>query len=103
MFQRKKERGRILLSSVNVIECANIGSVPGGSSCDLNNSSDNNSKTAKTNSFNNLTNLTVSNPTPVIGYALQVCYTDNGQHYTLYLVAKREQDRDDWITVLRSG
>lgn len=85
---------------MNIIECANIGSIRIGSSSDLNNSDSTN-----TNSLNNISNLTLSpsSPAPAIGFALQVCYTDAGQNYTLYLVAKREQDRDDWINALRSG
>ncbi|XP_075234447.1 tyrosine-protein kinase Btk29A isoform X2 [Lycorma delicatula] len=97
--ERKKERGRVLLSSVNTIECANIGSIRGGSTSDLNNSD-----TTNTNSLNNISNLTFlpGSPTLAYGFALQVCYTDADQNYTLYLVAKREQDRDDWISALRS-
>lgn len=85
MLQRRKERGRIVLSSVRVVESANI-SLPTGSSPELNSGD------------NNTLNNTLGTGSP-----LQVGYTDAGQDYTLYLVAHREQDRDDWINALRSG
>uniref|UniRef100_A0A1B6GJN3 Tyrosine-protein kinase n=1 Tax=Cuerna arida TaxID=1464854 RepID=A0A1B6GJN3_9HEMI len=77
--ERRKERGRIVLSSVRIVEPAAI-SLPG----ELDNNALNNS------------------PAPASGSPLQVGYSDAGQEYTLYLVAPREQERDDWINALRS-
>ncbi|XP_046665407.1 tyrosine-protein kinase Btk29A isoform X2 [Homalodisca vitripennis] len=77
--ERRKERGRIVLSSVRIVEPAAI-SLPG----ELDNNALNNS------------------PAPASGSPLQVGYCDAGQEYTLYLVAPREQERDDWINALRS-
>ncbi|XP_046665405.1 tyrosine-protein kinase Btk29A isoform X1 [Homalodisca vitripennis] len=79
LIRRRKERGRIVLSSVRIVEPAAI-SLPG----ELDNNALNNS------------------PAPASGSPLQVGYCDAGQEYTLYLVAPREQERDDWINALRS-
>lgn len=57
-----------------------------------------------TGSSPELDNNTVNNSAnPAPGAPLQVGYTDAGQDYILYLVAPKEQDRDDWINALRSG
>lgn len=38
------------------------------------------------------------------GYAFQVSYSDgNEQHYTLYLITQKLQERSDWIRTLRAG
>lgn len=85
VLQKRKEKGRIVLKAVKVVEPATI-NVSG----ELDN-----------NSFNNSVsnNSSVSNG----GSPLQVGYSEQGQEYTLYLVAPHEQDRDDWINALRSG
>lgn len=85
VLQKRKEKGRIVLKAVKVVEPATI---------NLNGELDN-------NSFNN----SVSNNSSVNngGAPLQVGYSDQGQEYTLYLIAPLEQDRDDWINALRSG
>ncbi|XP_024083882.1 tyrosine-protein kinase Btk29A isoform X2 [Cimex lectularius] len=68
---KRKERGKILLSSVRFVEIANLQDSSG------------------------------ENSVPQ-GSPLQVGYTESGQDYTLYLLASKSQERDDWINVLRS-
>ncbi|XP_025205884.1 tyrosine-protein kinase Btk29A isoform X2 [Melanaphis sacchari] len=77
--ERKKERGRIKLSSVTVIETATINSSPNILSQDTTNNDGEN------------------------GYAFQISYSDgNDQQYTLYLITQKLQDRSDWIRSLRA-
>jgi hypothetical protein len=47
-------------------------------------------------------------PAVAVGVALvrrfrQVGYVEGGQEFTLYLVAAHENEREDWIRVLRAG
>jgi PH domain len=42
-------------------------------------------------------------PTPPVGFAFQVGYSEGAQSYTLHLLATREQDRSDWIRAIRAG
>lgn len=92
-FQRRKERGRIQLNSVNVIENAVISSVPLNSSIQ-----DLNSSLSLVDNNCSVLNSSAS------GYPFQLCYIDSsGQEYTLYLITAREQDRTDWLIALREG
>ncbi|XKL64958.1 hypothetical protein PGB90_005044 [Kerria lacca] len=81
-----KERGRITLKYITIIEQAII-----NSTVDVNNSSlifglNNN------NFINNNFNI----------YPFQIGYTDSGQDYFLYLITFKEKEREDWIQTLRS-
>jgi PH domain len=42
-------------------------------------------------------------PTPPVGFAFQVGYSEGTQNYTLHLLAVREQERSDWIRAIRAG
>nr|XP_018917341.1 PREDICTED: tyrosine-protein kinase Btk29A isoform X3 [Bemisia tabaci] len=89
--ERRKERGRIQLNSVNVIENAVISSVPLNSSIQ-----DLNSSLSLVDNNCSVLNSSAS------GYPFQLCYIDSsGQEYTLYLITAREQDRTDWLIALR--
>ncbi|XP_048511813.1 tyrosine-protein kinase Btk29A isoform X3 [Athalia rosae] len=76
--ERRKERGRIAVESVHVVETAQLdapgaeaGSAGGGGGVPP-------------------------------GMPFQVGYREAGQEYTLYLLAAKDQDRADWIETLRA-
>lgn len=73
---KRKEKGRILLNGVHVVEPAKL-----SNNSDLNNCSE-------------------SHPS---GYPFQVGYQENDQKYILYLVAEKDQDRADWIQSIRTA
>ncbi|GLG99837.1 Serine/threonine-protein kinase GE16371 [Gryllus bimaculatus] len=81
--QKRKERGRIDLTSVRIVETAQltVGPLVQGAVED--------------------TVLCEGVPFPA-GYPFQVGYLEQGQEYVLYLLAAREQDRADWIRAIRS-
>ncbi|KAI5703553.1 hypothetical protein M8J76_014725 [Diaphorina citri] len=89
--RRKKERGRIPLESISVVERANI-SPDGGQGLD-----DSNLDT------NNLLNgSTVGGQTA--GFSIQIWYTTpGGQDVILYLITPIEQERQDWLLALRNA
>ena len=74
--KRKKEKGRVLLTGVHVIESAKLSS--------------------------NVEVNTLSDTHPQ-GYPFQVGYQENDQKYILYLLAEKDQDRIDWIQSIRRG
>ncbi|RZF38658.1 hypothetical protein LSTR_LSTR003464 [Laodelphax striatellus] len=78
--QRRKERGRIALAQVQVIEVADLG---GGAASQEGGSQDGSSQPASA------------------GAPLQVGYSDASQEYTLYLIAVTDLERTDWIAALR--
>ncbi|XP_066999606.1 tyrosine-protein kinase Btk isoform X2 [Anabrus simplex] len=79
--ERRKERGRIELSAVHVVEPAQLPVV------------------TDSGSNNSVSSEGVAYPS---GFPFQVSYTEAGQDYTLYLLAAREQDRTDWIRAIRT-
>ena len=83
--QRRKERGRIDIGSVQVVETAQLSGIGGGGVGGGDTGSNN--------------SLILEGP----GYPFQVGYQEGGQEYTLYLLANREQDRAEWINALRAG
>ncbi|XP_058809578.1 tyrosine-protein kinase Btk29A-like, partial [Phymastichus coffea] len=85
LLQRRKERGRIAVESVHVVEQATLGS--GGLEVAGSDSSGGNGGGG-------------GGVPP--GLPFQVGYREAGQEYTLYLVAAREQDRADWIRAIRA-
>ncbi|KAK7604467.1 hypothetical protein V9T40_005653 [Parthenolecanium corni] len=83
-----KERGRITLKYITIIEPAIISS--------LNNVDSNSSPVFSLNNgslINN--NLAV--------YPFQIGYSDSGQDYFLYLITFKEKEREDWLQTLRSS
>lgn len=72
------------LAGVCVVECAQV-SAPSAAGSD--------SSTASTGP---------PSTTPS-GHAFQVAYREDGQEYTLYLVASRDAERHDWIRTIRGG
>lgn len=87
LFQCSKERGRITLKYITIIEPAIISS--------LNNVDSNSSPVFSLNNgslINN--NLAV--------YPFQIGYSDSGQDYFLYLITFKEKEREDWLQTLRS-
>ncbi|KAJ9599562.1 hypothetical protein L9F63_009960, partial [Diploptera punctata] len=82
--ERRKERGRIDIGSVQVVETAQLSGSGGGGVGGGDTGSNN--------------GLILEGP----GYPFQVGYQDGGQEYTLYLLANRDQDRVEWITALRA-
>ncbi len=88
LFQCAKERGRITLKYITIIEQAVINSLCG----DLN-------STSLPFGLNN-SNL-INNNFSI--YPFQIGYTDSGQDYFLYLITFKEKEREDWIQTLRSG
>ncbi|XP_057339629.1 tyrosine-protein kinase Btk29A isoform X2 [Microplitis mediator] len=83
--ERRKERGRIAIESVHVVETATLGS--GSSSSNVAAGSESGSGGG-------------GGIPP--GLPFQVGYREAGQEYTLYLLAAREQDRAEWIRALRA-
>lgn len=82
-----KERGRITLKFITIIEQAVITSLCGN---DFNSSS-------LSSSLNN--SCFINNNFSI--YPFQIVYTDNGQDYFLYLITFKEKEREDWIQTLR--
>ncbi|KAG5332208.1 BTKL kinase, partial [Acromyrmex heyeri] len=87
LLQRRKERGRIAVESVHVVETASLGNggsavsdVAGGGGGDA---------------------AGGGGGIPS-GLPFQVGYREAGQEYTLYLLAAREQDRAEWIRAIRA-
>ncbi|KAG5336599.1 BTKL kinase, partial [Acromyrmex charruanus] len=85
--ERRKERGRIAVESVHVVETASLGNggsavsdVAGGGGGDA---------------------AGGGGGIPS-GLPFQVGYREAGQEYTLYLLAAREQDRAEWIRAIRA-
>ncbi|XP_029670158.1 tyrosine-protein kinase Btk29A-like isoform X1 [Formica exsecta] len=89
--ERRKERGRIAVESVHVVETASLGSGSTGSGGgngvgDASGGGDASSGGGGIPS----------------GLPFQVGYREAGQEYTLYLLAAREQDRAEWIRAIRA-
>lgn len=92
--QRRKERGRVDISSVQVVEPAQLSgsaSTGGGGG---------GSGGAGGGGDNSLVPDGVPHPA---GFPFQVGYQEGGQEYTLYLLANGEQERIEWIRALRAG
>lgn len=89
-MQRRKERGRIAIETVHVVETANLGNNPG---CGSGNT--------KIDTTGNDLGSSGGNVPP--GLPFQIGYREAGQEYTLYLLAAREQDRSEWIRAIRAG
>lgn len=88
--ERRKERGRIAVESVHVVETASLGSNAGGVGGV---GSDVAGSEAGTGGG--------GGGIPP-GLPFQVGYREAGQEYTLYLLAAREQDRTEWIRAIRA-
>lgn len=86
MLQRRKERGRIAVESVHVVETASLGS----------------NTATEVASNNDSSTGGVGGGVPP-GLPFQIGYREAGQEYTLYLVAAREEDRAEWIQAIRAG
>ncbi|XP_069676955.1 tyrosine-protein kinase Btk isoform X3 [Periplaneta americana] len=84
--QRRKERGRVEIGSVQVVEIAQLSGPGGGGG-------------SGGGSDNSL--VLDGGPHPA-GFPFQVGYHEGGQEYTLYLLASRDQDRAEWIQALRA-
>lgn len=84
-----KERGRITLKYITIIEQATINSL---NTTDFNNSS----FTTSQNNSNFINNN-------FCAYCFQIGYSDCGQDYFLYLITFKEKEREDWIQTLRSA
>lgn len=90
LLQRRKERGRIAVESVHVVETASLGNgSTGGGVGDAAGGGDTGGGGG-------------SGGVPS-GLPFQVGYREAGQEYTLYLLATREQDRAEWIRAIRAG
>lgn len=92
LLQRRKERGRIAVESVHVVETASLGNGStgggGGAVGDVAGGGDG----------------TAGGGGGIpSGLPFQVGYREAGQEYTLYLLAAREQDRAEWIRAIRAG
>ncbi|KAK0086895.1 hypothetical protein PV325_002234 [Microctonus aethiopoides] len=85
--KRRKERGRIAIESVHVVETATLGA---GNGSDVAAGSEAGSGGGGGGGI-------------PPGLPFQVGYREAGQEYTLYLLAAREQDRTEWIRALRAG
>ncbi|XP_046432250.1 tyrosine-protein kinase Btk29A isoform X2 [Neodiprion fabricii] len=81
--ERRKERGRIAVESVHVVETAQLG----GGVADA--------------AAGEPGNAGGGGGVPP-GLPFQVGYREAGQEYTLYLLAARDQDRADWIQTIRA-
>lgn len=90
MLQRRKERGRIAVESVHVVETASLGSTGGGGS-------------AVGDVAGGGGDAAGGGGGIPSGLPFQVGYREAGQEYTLYLLAAREQDRAEWIRAIRAG
>ncbi|XP_071453126.1 tyrosine-protein kinase Btk [Hetaerina americana] len=88
--ERKKERGRVEVASVHVVEPAQLWT---GDSTDALEAAASAAAAAGTTTAG-------SHPS---GYPFQVGYVEGGQEFTLYLVAPHENEREDWIRVLRAA
>lgn len=89
LLQRRKERGRIAVESVHVVETASLGNGStggGGAVGDVAGGGD-----------------AAGGGGVPSGLPFQVGYREAGQEYTLYLLAAREQDRAEWIRAIRAG
>lgn len=92
--ERRKERGRVDISSVQVVEPAQLSASAsstgggGGSSGGGGGGGDN--------------SLVLDGVPHPAGFPFQVGYQEGGQEYTLYLLANGEQERIDWIRALRA-
>nr|XP_033338689.1 tyrosine-protein kinase Btk29A isoform X3 [Megalopta genalis] len=103
--ERRKERGRIAVESVHVVETASLGSnaggggggggVGGGGGGGGGVGSEMAGSEAGTGGSG-------GGGIPP-GLPFQVGYREAGQEYTLYLLAAREQDRAEWIRAIRAG
>lgn len=91
LLQRHKERGRIAVESVHVVETASLGNSStgggGGAVGDVASGGD----------------AAGGGGGIPSGLPFQVGYREAGQEYTLYLLAAREQDRTEWIRAIRAG
>ncbi|XP_015180304.1 PREDICTED: tyrosine-protein kinase Btk29A-like isoform X2 [Polistes dominula] len=87
--ERRKERGRIAIETVHVVETANLGN---NSGCGSGN--------AKIDTTGNDSGSSGGNVPP--GLPFQIGYREAGQEYILYLLAAREQDRSEWIRAIRA-
>lgn len=91
LLQRRKERGRIAVESVHVVETASLGNGStgggGGAVGDVAGGGD----------------AAGAGGGIPSGLPFQVGYREAGQEYTLYLLAGREQDRAEWIRAIRAG
>ncbi|KOC62730.1 Tyrosine-protein kinase Btk29A [Habropoda laboriosa] len=90
--ERRKERGRIAVESVHVVETASLGSNAGGVGGV---GSDVAGSEAGTGGGGGGGGIPP-------GLPFQVGYREAGQEYTLYLLAAREQDRTEWIRAIRA-
>lgn len=90
-LQRRKERGRIAVESVHVVETASLGnnSTGGGGGGGIGDVAGGDAGGG-------------GGGIPS-GLPFQVGYREAGQEYTLYLLAAREQDRAEWIRAIRAG
>ncbi|KAJ1529590.1 hypothetical protein ONE63_006360 [Megalurothrips usitatus] len=86
---RRKERGRVPLAAVCVVECAQVSS-PAAAGSDSSTASGPPSTGSAGGSA-------------PAGHAYQVGYREDGQEYTLYLIAPKDLDRQDWIRAIRAG
>lgn len=73
LFQKRKQKGRVVLESVHLVEAALLA----GSA--------------------------EENRPAGLAFAFQVGYQESGQDYVLYLLAPTEKDRTDWILALRTS
>lgn len=91
MLQRRKERGRIAVESVHVVETASLGSgSTGGGGGGVGDTAGGGDAGGGGGGIPS-------------GLPFQVGYREAGQEYTLYLLAAREQDRAEWIRAIRAG
>ncbi|XP_033218370.1 uncharacterized protein LOC117173835 [Belonocnema kinseyi] len=84
---RRKERGRIAVENVHVVEVANLGI--------------SNNEITGSDSVSSASG-TGSGGVPA-GFPFQVGYREAGQDYTLYLLGSREEERTEWIRAIRTG
>ncbi|XP_076643407.1 uncharacterized protein LOC143353744 isoform X3 [Halictus rubicundus] len=96
--ERRKERGRIAVESVHVVETASLGSNAGGVGGV---GSEVAGSEAGTGGVGGGGGIGGGGGRPP-GLPFQVGYREAGQEYTLYLLAAREQDRAEWIRAIRA-
>jgi hypothetical protein len=93
--QRRKERGRVDISSVQVVEPAQLS---GSASSAGGGGGGNGGGGGGSDS-----SLVLDGVPHPAGFPFQVGYQEGGQEYTLYLLANGEQERVEWIRALRAG
>ncbi|XP_033338689.2 tyrosine-protein kinase Btk29A isoform X3 [Megalopta genalis] len=101
--ERRKERGRIAVESVHVVETASLGSNAGGGGGGGGVGGGGGGGVGSEMAGSEAGTGGSGGGGIPPGLPFQVGYREAGQEYTLYLLAAREQDRAEWIRAIRAG